>query len=142
MYATLISKIETTLGNVSSVSQYGNVPGESITGYPYVFFKPDGFTNDFETNEENEMIYRFLMVVVVSAEGTGGSISHAFATVLPAVVDDIVAQFNQDWDQGVVDGHRVRALVDSAAPWQVSEEEGAVVAYAPLNLQIKALVSV
>jgi len=142
MYTTLIQNIKDTLAQVSSVSQYGTTPGEEITGYPYVFFKPDGFTNEFETGQENEVIYRFLMIVVVSTEGQGGSVDHAFSTVLPSVVDDIVAQFNADWDQGTVGGHRVRALVDTAAPWQVSQEDKAVVAYAPLNLQIKTLVTV
>ena len=79
---------------------------------------------------------------MVSAEGVGGSADKAFAQVLPSVVDNIVAQFNQDWDQGTVDGHRVRSLIDSAAAWQLSEEDKGMVAYAPLSVQIKMLVDV
>jgi len=142
MYATLIQKIKDTLDHISSVSQYGTTPGEEITGYPYVFFKPDGFINEFETGSENAVVYNFLMVVVVSTEGQGGSADHAFSTVLPSVVDDIVAQFNQDWDQGTIDGHRVRVLIDTASAWEMSEEEDGLQAYAPLNIQIRTLTEI
>lgn len=142
MYAILIQKIKDTLTATTDVQSFSTVPGEAITQYPHVFFKPDGFTNEFHTGQENEITYSFLMIVMVSAEGVGGSADKAFAQVLPVVVDAIVAQFNQDWDQGVVGGHRVRALVDSAASWQLSEEDKGLVAYAPLSVQIKALVDV
>lgn len=142
MYATLIQKIKNTLALISSVSQYGTTPGEEITGYPYVFFKPEGFINEFETGQENAIVYNFMMIVVVSTEGQGGSVDHAFSTVLPSVVDDIVAQFNADWDQGTINGHRVRVLVDTAAAWEVTENDEGVEAYAPLNIQIRTLTDI
>lgn len=142
MYTELLNKISLTLDKIASVQQHGTTPGEEITGYPYVFYKPDGFINDFETGSENAVTYNFMMIVVVSAKGTGGSIDKSFSTVLPAVVDDIVAQFNTDWSQGVIAGHRVRVLVDTASAWEVSEGDEGLEAYAPLNIQFRALVDV
>jgi len=142
MYAILIQKIKDSLTATTGVASFSTVPGAAITEYPHVFFKPDGFTNEFLTGQENEMIYSFLMIVMVTAEGVGGSADKAFAQVLPSVVDNIVEQFNNDWNGGVVDGHRVRVLIDSAAGWELSEEDKALVAYAPLSVQIKVVVDV
>jgi len=142
MYETLIQKIKASLIATTGVASFSNVPGANITSYPHVFFKPDGFSNEFHTGQENETVYNFLMIVLVSAEGTGGSAEKAFTEVLPSVVDNIIEKFNADWDQGVIDGHRVRVLIDSAASWQLSEEDKGLVAYAPLSLQIKLLVNV
>ena len=142
MYETLIQKIKDTLTATTGVSSYSTVPGDTISSYPHVFFKPDGFSNEFYTGQDNEVIYSFLMIVMVSAEGTGGSADKAFAQVLPSVVDNIIAQFNADWDQGTIDGHRVRVLIDSASGWELSEEDKGLVAYAPLSVQIKSLVTV
>jgi hypothetical protein len=141
MYQTLIAKIKTTLQNTTGVASFGNVPGEEITKYPHVFFKPAGFINQFETNEENYITYNFLMVVMVTTEGVGGSNAKAFDEVLPSVIDNIIQRFNADWDQGTIDGHRVTTLIDSADAWELSEEEKGMVAYAPLSVQIKLLTS-
>ena len=142
MYVQLIQKIKDTLAATNGVASYSIVPGEEITSYPHVFFKPDSFSNEFLTGQDNEVIYNFLMIVMVTAEGTGGSAGKAFAEVLPSVVDSIVAQFNADWDQGTIGGHRVRALVDSASSWELSEEDKGLVAYAPLSLHIKTILNI
>lgn len=144
MYETLIAKIKATLEELKVaglIASYSTVPGAEITTWPHVFFKPDGFTNEFNTNKENEIVYSFLMLVMVTAvAGTNGGAEKAFTEVLPKVVDGITAKFNTDWDQGVVGGHRVRILIDSASSWELSEEEAGLVAYAPLSVQVKTLV--
>jgi len=142
MYQLLIAKIKATLTATTGVESFSTVPGSEITSYPHVFFKPDGFGNEFSSGQENEMIFNFIMIVMVSAEGIGGSPGKAFDETLPYVVDQIIAQFNADWDQGTIDGHRVRSLVDSASAWELSEESKGLVAYAPLSLQIKMQVDV
>ncbi len=139
MYVTLIQKIKDTLAGTTGVASYSNVPGVAISSYPHVFFKPAGFINEFETGQENYITYSFIMVVMVTAEGDGGSNEKAFNTVLPSVIDNIIAKFNADWNQGTVDGHRIRVLIDSADAWEISEEENGVMAYAPLSVQFKML---
>lgn len=137
MYETLIGKINTTLSAVTSVKDVFSVPKTKLTKFPCVFFKPDGFINEFETNVENSATYRFMLLVMVGVAGT--TAETAFGTVLPHVVDDIINKFNADWNQGTIDGHRVRVKIDSAAPWELSEEEDGLIAYAPLSVEIRLL---
>ena len=137
MYEELITKINTTLGEVTQVKEIFSTPETKIAKFPAVFFKPDGFENAFETNTENMKTYRFLMIVLVGANQK--SIEDVFGTVLPKTVDEIVAQFDEDWDQGTISGHRVWAKIDSAGPWEVDEEQDGRIAWAPLNLEIKLL---
>lgn len=138
MYETLISKIRTTLESVTNVKDVFSVPKTKLTSFPAVFFKPAGFTNTFETQVENMAVYRFLAIVMV---GTNAQLppSTAFDTILPHTVDAIIAQFNQDWNQGTVDGHRVTVKIDSADSWELSEEEDGLIAYAPLNIEVRLL---
>lgn len=138
MYEQLIAKVQATLGNVQRVKDVFSTPKTKLTKFPAVFFKPAAFANEFETGQENMATYRFLMLVLV---GTGKNMTaeDAFGTILPKTVDEIIAQFNADWNQGTIDGHRVRVKVDSADEWQVSEEQDGLIAYAPLNVEIRLL---
>lgn len=137
MYETLFTKIKTTLGKVARVQKTFNWPDGDIKESPAVFFRPAGFTNDFETGSENYKTYRFTVVVLISANNT--TKENVFDNAMPKAVDDIVAQFDEDWNFGTVDGHRVWTKIDSADEWQMSDEESGLVAYAPLNLEIKML---
>lgn len=140
MYATLMTKINTTLQKVvdsGELAQYFNYPKTKLDSYPAVYFQPAGFDNNFETESQNLKIYRFLMVVIVSKSGT--TTEEVFATILPNVVDAIVAQFDTDWDQGTIDGGRVWAKIDTADPWEYDEDQDGLTAYAPLNLEIKVV---
>jgi hypothetical protein len=137
MYATLIAKIKATLSSVTKVKQYSNVPGTKINYYPYVFFKPNGFSSAFETNQENAKTFNFMMYVIVGAEAT--TKEKVFDDVLPGVVDAIVEAFDAEWNGGTVDGHRVRVLINSAEAWELAEEADGLVGYAPLNVEIRFL---
>lgn len=137
MYTTLISKIKTTLEAVTNVKEVFSIPKTKITKYPAVFFKPIGFTNDFETNKENSKTYRFTMMVIVGAQQT--TLDNVFNTVLPNTVDAILAKFDEDWDGGTIDGHRCRIKIDSADAWEISGEQDGLEAYAPLNVEIRVL---
>lgn len=139
MYETLIEKITTTLQSVTQVKDIFSVPKSKLTKFPCVFFKPSGFVNNFETQNENSATYRFLMVVMVGA--TQITAQAAFEDVLPHTVDAIIAQFNTDWNAGTIDGHRVRVKIDSADAWELSEEQDGLIAYAPLNVEIRLLTS-
>lgn len=136
MYTTLITKINATLDKVTRVKDHFTSPKSNLTEFPAVFYKPSGLENTFETQNENYKVYRFIMIVMI---GTGGTtIEEAFGTVLPKVVDDIIAQFDQDWSS-TINGHRVSTKIDSADAWEVSEEQEGKIAYAPLSLEIRLL---
>lgn len=136
MYTTLLTKIGTTLGSVSRVKDSFYYPKTKLTKYPSVFYFPNGFDNSFETSQENFKTYRFDMVVIIGVEKT----TVATATdVLARTVDDIIAQFDQDWDQGTVDGHRVWVSINSPGSWQLSDEQDGLELYAPLQLEIRLL---
>lgn len=135
MWQELITKINATLETVTLVKDYFSTPKENLSKYPAVFFKPAGFQNNFETGQENSQTYRFLMIVIIGCNGT--TAETAFGTILPKVVDAITDAFDEGWDYGTINGHRVRVKIDSADEWQVSEgKEGAEV-YAPLSIEIR-----
>lgn len=138
MYETLIGKITTTLGEIENVKDVFSTPKSKLTKFPAVFFKPDGFSNAFETGNENMKIYRFMMLVLIGSN-KNMTLENIFSTVLPHTVDAIVAKFDADWDQGTIGGHRVRVKVDSAGAWEVEEGEDGLTAYAPLNVEIRVL---
>jgi hypothetical protein len=140
MYETLIAKTKATLEAVPNVKEVFSVPKSKLTKFPCVFFKPAGFTNTFETNNENMGTYRFMVIVMV---GVSGNLTptQAFEDVLPHTVDAIIAQFNQDWNAGTIEGHRVVTKIDSADTWELSEEADGLVAYAPLNVEVRLLTS-
>lgn len=143
MYATLIGKINATLQKVvgsGQLAEFFNYPKTKIDSYPAVYFQPSGFDNTFESESQNMKIYRFMMVVIVNKSGT--TTEDIFGTVLPNVVDAIVAQFDADWDQGTIDGGRVWARLDTADPWEFAEDQDGLTAYAPLNLEVKVVHSV
>jgi hypothetical protein len=141
MYETLIAKTKTTLESVTQVKDVFTVPKSKLTAFPAVFFKPEGFSNVFETGQENFATYRFMMIVMVGVSGNLTQ-AQAFNTVLPRTVDAIIEKFNEDWDAGTIDGHRVWTKIDSADAWELSEEEDGLVAYAPLNVEIKLLTTI
>lgn len=141
MYETLIAKVQTTLESIERVKDVFSTPKTKLDKFPAVFFKPDAFNNSFNTNQENEAIYRFMMIVMV---GVSGNLTkdEAFNTILPKTVDAIIEKFDAEWDQGTIDGHRVVTKIDSADSWELSEEEDGLIAYAPLNVEIKLLTSI
>ncbi|HBT75035.1 TPA: hypothetical protein DEB29_03485 [Candidatus Wolfebacteria bacterium] len=139
MYEQLVIKIKATLAEVTQVKDVFSVPKTKLTKFPCVFFKPSGFTNTFETQNENMATYRFMMIVMVGTAQT--TEAQAFDVILPRTVDAIIAKFNADWNQGTIDGHRVWVKIDSADAWELSQEEDGLVAYAPLNVEIKLLTS-
>lgn len=140
MYETLIAKTKATLEAVENVKDVFSSPKSKLTKFPCVFFKPAGFINAFETNNENMGTYRFMLIVMV---GTSAQMTQdeAFEIVLPHTVDAIIAKFDKDWNQGSIDGHRVVTKIDSADAWEMSEEQDGLIAYAPLNVEIKLLTS-
>jgi hypothetical protein len=136
MYQSLIPQIKSKLEDIESVKEVFAFPTPKITKYPAVIFYPSDFSNAYETTTENNKEYRFRLYVVVELKNL--SESEAFETVMPKVVDSIIAKFDADWNMGTVEGHRVRALLGSGN-WGVIEDKQGKEAYAELTLTIKTL---
>jgi hypothetical protein len=138
MYETLIAQIRSTLAEVSLVKEIFAYPETEYTKYPAVVFYPADLANSYATTAENAKEYRFSLFVIVELKNI--SKQQVFESVLPKTVDAVIAQFDQDWNFGTVDGHRVRALL-STALWDTQQIQNGEVAFAQLTLVIKTLTS-
>jgi len=140
MYASILAKIKATLDSVPLVKESFSTPKTKLDKFPAVFFKPESLDNNYLTNTENAKVYRFMIMVLVGA--TNQTVGNAFGEILPKVVDQIVAAFDEQWDQGVIDNHRVWCRLYSPNAWEVSEEQDGLMAYAPLLLEVKTTTDV
>jgi hypothetical protein len=136
MYETLLTKIGTTLSKISLVKDNFYYPKTKMTKFPSVFYFPAGFENSYDTNAENFKIYRFNLFVIVGVSQT--TLSNG-VDVLAKTVQAIIAQFDEDWNQGTIDGHRVWTVINSGNPWQLSQEEDGQELSAQLTIEIKLL---
>ena len=138
MYETLIEQIRSTLEEVDLVKEIFAYPETKYTKYPAVVFYPADLANAYETTADNAKEYRFNLFIIVELKNI--SKQQVFESVLPKAVDAVIAQFDQDWNFGTVDGHRVRALL-STALWDTQEIQNGEVAFAQLTLVIKTITS-
>jgi len=134
-YSTQFTQIQNTLDKCGTISTTYNYPESDLEGYPAVVYFPDDFENSFSTVAENEKIYRWKLWVIVKAGGAKNT-QTVMDTILADTVDEVVNQFDADWDGGRIDGNRVSSLLDSGV-WAVNENEDGKVAFAELNLRIK-----
>lgn len=131
----LITSIKSTLSNVGSVKKvYAHPFAGNPEKYPAVIFYPIGFDNDFSDVSDNMKNYRFKIYGIVSAEIY--SDEDIFETILPNMVDEILEKFDEDWNYGTINGHRVWSLINTGL-WGKSEEENGVEAWVEMDLIIK-----
>lgn len=137
MYATLIPSIKDTIAAVPAVKEVHPYPlPGNPKQYPAVIFFPDSFENSFETVAENRKIYRFKMWVVTDLAGT--TEEAAFTSILPNAVDKITAKFDEAWNGGAIDGHRVWYVLDTGF-WGLAEENSGKRAFAEMTLTVQLL---
>lgn len=135
MYNYLIPRIEALLKTIDSVKGVypyplpGN-PKES----PTVVFVPDTLDNSFEDTASDFKIYRFKLWIVISIAGTDEK--KVFGSILPKVMDDVIQTFDQNWNGGSVDGHRIWQIVNTAN-WQYIVNDSGKTAIAELNLEVR-----
>jgi len=141
MFTTLIPAIKAVLDTLTGAGQpftsiYDRplAKDETIEAYPAVVFYPVAVTNEFMTNVENSKQYDFKVFVMTEVEVAG--IATAFNTILAGAVDDVIQKFDDEWDGGVVSGHRVWYRLESG-DWYLTQEQNGLLATAELNLQIK-----
>jgi len=131
----LIAAIKATLADVSSVKEVIAHPfAGSPTKFPAVVFYPVGFDNDFMSTQENFKTYRFkLWLIISTGEYTDEEV---FEEILPKAIDELLEKFDNDWDDGTIDGHRAWGLVNTGV-FGKGEEEGGATAWVEADLLIK-----
>jgi hypothetical protein len=134
MYATLYAKIDAILAKISIPERFAYPIGPAkISKYPALIYFPRKEDNQFHTTGENIKMYEFVLYVVV---GTANKDKNdIFKTVLPNMVDAIIAQFDEDWGD-TIDGHRVSFLINSG-DWSMTTDGSEAIV--ELNLRIKVL---
>jgi len=138
-YQEIIPLIKTTIESVPEVKQVFASPQTRYSKFPAVIFYPADFDNVFETNAENFKTYNFVIYVIVGLKQA--SVDDAFTEVMPKVVDALVEKFDQEWNQGPIDGHQTWARITSGL-WNTAEYQNAEIAFAQLNLGIKLLTNI
>ena len=133
MFATLLPKIQATLEKCLLISKIYNYPIETFEGYPCVYYIPTNFDNNYLSSNENIKGYNFKIFVIQEMKKAGNQV--AINTILAGVVDQIIAQFDEDWNQGTLDGHRIWWALN-AGDWGFADEKSGRVVFAELNLTV------
>jgi len=134
MWSTLITNIKTVLDNVSELSRVYDYNISKIGGFPCAIYQPLAFENTFMTNNENFKEYNFRITII--AETKVKNKRQALIDVLAPTVDAVIAQFDQDWDGGQIDGHRIWYRI-SGGDWGFDEISQGEILFADINLAIK-----
>ena len=134
VYDTLITAIQAKLDAVTAVKQVIFGPVTEITKYPCAIFIPDAFENSFDSKADNFEIHRFKLWIVCGTSQKDKT--DIFRTVLPTVVDSVKAKFNEEWNLGALDGHRIWVVLDTGR-WDMSVTERGVEAWAEMQLTVK-----
>ena len=140
MFAVLNTKINNTLGEVDELAEIFDRPlakEERFSKYPVAVFYYTGLRNEFETNQENMKEYQYQISLITETEVAGMDKAHG--TVMAGLIDAVMAQFDEDWDQGASsEGHRIWWKVDDVQMGVFEEHNGLLIS-ATLNLTIKVI---
>lgn len=66
--------------------------------------------------------------------------NHFAASVSPNAVDEVIQKFDEKWDAGTIDGHRLYQIV-SVTAWDYVITEKSKTAYVVLLLKVKTITS-
>lgn len=139
---TLIGKIKDTLENIPSIRKVVPYPitqekiSSEVDTFPAVVFFPTTSENQFSDSASNFETRNFGLTLLVQAKGKGITKETLFTDAIPQFYDDIIREFNKNWDGGVIDGHRVWFLLDSGNRGLEVTDQG-LIAWADLNLRVR-----
>lgn len=139
IYPTLISKIQASLDAVKATGKIKDVfayPKNDLTKYPSAIFFPNGFDNDFDNTGENLKTYKFTIDIVIGVVEDG--IENAYSSIMPGALDAVLAQLDNDWNSGAIDGHQSWSKIETGA-WILSQEQSGLELTAEIELIIKVL---
>lgn len=140
MYSTLLSKIQTTLEACDKLQVIYNYPEMKIEGYPAALYYATNFDNGYLTAAENLRAYDFQIYIAQEAEKA--SMTQAVNTILAPAVDQVLDQFDEDWSQGAIDGHRVWWELTNGGQFFTEQNSGGIVVSFELNLKINVVVNI
>ncbi len=138
MWETLQSNVKTTLESITSVKEAFTERKTKLTKFPCVYFQPIALDNTFETNVENYKVYKFELIPIVGKHGSGATRAQ-IELYLMRVVDDIVEEFDTNWNQGTIEGHRVTARLSTVSQPLEDPEQDGLTLYWPMVLEVKLL---
>jgi hypothetical protein len=99
MYSAIKSAISAHIQAITGIKNvYGYEKG-NLDGYPSAVITLEGIDCIYETNTEDERKYTFKIKVYQEMEADGAGASTA-ETTLEALLDTIIAKFEDDWDLG------------------------------------------
>ena len=139
MWKTLIDSIKDTLDELTGTGQPLQVaydyPRKDLEGYPAAIFFPASFTNQYDSTTENKKEYTFSIFLLTETRVMG--LQNAYNTAMPELVDDVIAKFDEDWNQGqtTIGEHRVWWTIASGA-WALVEAEKETYLQAELTLTV------
>lgn len=121
METTIKAGIKSILESITAVKQVYMWPA-TPTQYPAVICMSENIDNAFETNAENFKTYSFKIWIEVAIAGT--TEENVFEQVLPTVSDAVISKFDEAWNGGTIDGHRVWQIISGGREGYVVNEKG------------------
>lgn len=136
MLEHIYQKIQETLEGVDKIKEVFGYPIQgNPSKYPAVIYFPMGMEeNSFSNTKENYKIFTFNLSVIVSLSGT--TVKDVYTDILPKISDLLVETFDEGWDMGTLNGHRVWCRLASGQI-TLSQEQNAGTAQQDFTLQIK-----
>ncbi len=125
--------IKTILQSIPAVKEVSMWP-KTPEKYPAVICMSDNMDNSFDTTSDNMKVYRFKIWIEVGIAGT--TEANVFESVLPAVSDAVIAKFDEEWNGGTLEGHRVWQIISGGYEGYIVNEK-AKSAYKELTLTVK-----
>lgn len=138
IYPELNIKIGEILGGCDKVVKIYAYPEENITNYPAAIFYPSSLENTPETTQENFKHYGYKLWLVIG--GAGIDIKTIFSTLMPNLLDQVLAEFDKNWSFANIDGHRVWAGINVGS-WDVSPQQNGLEVSVEIDLTVKMLTS-
>ncbi len=141
MWESLSSKIQETFESIAQVQLVIPHPIDNLdqlSKYPAVVWFPFQDENAFETNVENMETYSFRAFVFIQAN-QATNLNKIFTDAMPKTVDAIKAKFNEQWDGGTINGHRIWIILETGA-WDVDATSAkGKVGFVELHIKVKGL---
>jgi hypothetical protein len=141
MWESIISKVNTTLEGIGEIKEVFSYPLQgNPKKFPAVVYYPVSMVqNDFNSQADNFKLYTVSISIIVSLSGT--TIRQVYSTILPKISDKLVQEFDEKWNMGTVDGHRVWCRL-STGDISYSQEQSGGTATMNLILEVKALTDI
>lgn len=139
MYKQILSKIKETLKEVKSIKKvYGHPLDGGSKESPIALYVPTNLDNEYQDTSDYSKQFNFRIFIVANIAGS--TVENVFENVLPNAVDEVIQKFDEKWDAGTIDGHRLYQIV-SVTAWDYVITEKSKTAYVELLLKVKTITS-